>query len=153
MFSSVALLFLIIVWTNTLTGQTTLQQWGSNNYYGYILSMDINGQNATTSYTAPNTSGSTPWRNRLTELSPGILLGTTFNTTGDNAGAGTVYLWDLNKPGVSYKLLYTFPDDGSMGKNPEFGCVKATNGNFYGITSSGGTYGDGVIFEVNATTQ
>jgi uncharacterized repeat protein (TIGR03803 family) len=41
--------------------------------------------------------------------------------------------------------------DGADGANPWAGLVQATNGNLYGVTLSGGIYGEGTIFEITLT--
>lgn len=55
-----------------------------------------------------------------------------------------------------FTVIYSFPYQSSLsgpwayGVNPETGLVQGTNGDFYGSTSYGGSYGDGVIFRMNA---
>jgi len=38
--------------------------------------------------------------------------------------------------------------DGANGSSPRAGLVQAINGNFYGTTADGGTYGDGTVFKI-----
>lgn len=55
-----------------------------------------------------------------------------------------------------FTVIYSFPYQSSLsgpwayGANPETRLVQGTNGDFYGSTYFGGSYGDGVIFRMNA---
>jgi uncharacterized repeat protein (TIGR03803 family) len=89
--------------------------------------------------------GNTPFGG-LVLASNGTLYGT--NTAGGSVNAtGTVF--KLTPTGV-LTTLHTFctqtgcPD----GQVPDAGLVLATDGNLYGVTSSGGTVGSGTIFKV-----
>ena len=64
--------------------------------------------------------------------------------------AGVIYKFDPATGAVS--TVYTFTD-GADGGNPETELIQASDGNLYGVTSSGGTYGNGVIFRYNPSTN
>jgi uncharacterized repeat protein (TIGR03803 family) len=49
-------------------------------------------------------------------------------------------------PGGTLTTLHSF--DGADGASPWAGLIEATNGNLYGVTFSGGTHGEGTIFEM-----
>ena len=49
-------------------------------------------------------------------------------------------------PSGTLTTLHSF--DGTDGANPYAGLVQATDGNFYGTTSSGGANGDGTVFKI-----
>ena len=51
-------------------------------------------------------------------------------------------------PSGSYTALYSFVGSPSDGQNPSAGLVQGSDGNFYGTTRHGGTYGDGTVFRI-----
>ena len=65
-------------------------------------------------------------------------------------GCGTVF---EVMPGGQLTTLYSFCQQAHCadGETPLPGLVLATNGNFYGMTSAGGTSGGGTIFEISPT--
>jgi len=88
--------------------------------------------------------GSTPYSN-LVQGPDGNYYGTT--AQGGVNGNGTVFRVTAN--GV-YTVLYAFqgsPD----GQNPQTGLYLASDGNFYGTTARGGSYGGGTVFRVSST--
>ena len=69
--------------------------------------------------------------------------------SGGTDNAGVIYRFDPSTDTVS--TVYTFTD-GADGGNPENELIQAADGNLYGIASSGGEYGYGVIFSYNLST-
>lgn len=73
--------------------------------------------------------------------------------TADQGGAtgnGSVYELSPGPGGVwNLNVLYSFAG-GDDGSDPVAGLVMDGNGNLYGTTSAGGTYGAGTVFELNA---
>jgi len=63
-------------------------------------------------------------------------------------GCGTVF--EMTATGYE-KILHSFNANGTDGYYPFSGLVMDKNGNLYGTTSQGGTYGDGTVFEISAT--
>ncbi len=47
------------------------------------------------------------------------------------------------------QILYNFQENGTDGTNPYFGLVLDNEGNLYGTTEYGGTYGQGTVFELS----
>jgi uncharacterized repeat protein (TIGR03803 family) len=88
--------------------------------------------------------------NGLAQAANGILFGTTFQ--GGASGSGTVF-----KINAAARLmtLHSFcsQTECTDGGYPVAGMVQATDGNFYGTTSSGGTDDDGTVFEITAGTD
>lgn len=70
-------------------------------------------------------------------------------------GSGTVGSDDITSISVSCslmdKVLYSFAG-GSDGAEPLGTLLQAKDGNFYGVTSSGGAYGGGTLFEYDPAT-
>ena len=62
-------------------------------------------------------------------------------------GCGTVF---KITPGGTLTTLYSFcaQTNCTDGADPLGGLVQATDGNFYGTTSAGGTRGDGTVFKI-----
>jgi uncharacterized repeat protein (TIGR03803 family) len=52
-------------------------------------------------------------------------------------------------PNGTYTNLYSFADSPNDGNQPWAGLVQGSDGNFYGTTSGGGTYGDGTVFRIS----
>ncbi len=77
----------------------------------------------------------------------GNLYGTT--QYGGTSGIGTVFKLDA---AGNYKLLHSFAGDfsGPDGAYPQPGLVRDEAGNLYGTTSSGGSFGQGPGFKVDA---
>jgi uncharacterized repeat protein (TIGR03803 family) len=73
--------------------------------------------------------------------SAGNLFGITFSGGADNDGT----LCEWVKSSGQFVTLLSF--DGSDGQGPQPGIIADSNGNLFGVTSYGGTYDDGTIFE------
>jgi uncharacterized repeat protein (TIGR03803 family) len=102
----------------------------------------------------PNcTDGALPFAG-LVQASDGNFYGTTYSG-GPNVfcgnppvGCGTVFKMTSNG---ALTTLYNFcsQTDCADGASPHAGLIQATDGDLYGITASGGTYGEGSIFRIN----
>jgi len=92
--------------------------------------------------TATPNKGATP-RGALV-LSNGLLWGTT-DSGGASPGLGTAYQFDPNT--LTFTNLEEFAGT-TTGSKPTAGLLLASDGNFYGTTSSGGTDGRGTIFQM-----
>ena len=75
----------------------------------------------------------------------GNLYGTT--AEGGAANCGTVFMVTTTNP-ANPMLITLASFDGTNGCNPQGGLLQASNGAFYGVTSSGGAYGCGAVFEM-----
>lgn len=75
----------------------------------------------------------------------GNLYGTT--AAGGSGGAGTVFR--LSADHRTMTILHSF--SGSDGSTPVGGLVADLAGNLYGTTSTGGSGGDGTVFELSGT--
>ncbi len=97
---------------------------------------------------SPSPDGYNP-ESQLIQASDGYLYGTTVQGgVGDN-NSGVIYR--LN-PECVYSIVYSFtgPSDGSHPMSP---LVEATDGNLYGLTSSGGANDTGTIYKLNLWSQ
>jgi uncharacterized repeat protein (TIGR03803 family) len=108
----------------------------------------------TTLYSFCSQSGCTDgqYPSPLVQATGGNFYGTTVsggaNTTGCNGpSCGTVF---KITPGGALTTLYSFCSQSGCpdGANPQAGLVQATNGDFYGTTSSGGANGGGTVFKI-----
>jgi uncharacterized repeat protein (TIGR03803 family) len=88
----------------------------------------------------------TPWGAGLVQGTDGNFYGTT--TTDGGTSYGTIF---KITPQGELATLYAFcPQRGCTdGRNPLGGLVQATDGNFYGTTASGGTWGNGTVFSLS----
>jgi uncharacterized repeat protein (TIGR03803 family) len=82
----------------------------------------------------------------LVQGSDGNFYGTTY--FGGPHGVGTVYRISLTG---AYTNLYSFGSSPLDGDFPVAGLVQGNDGNFYGTTQDGGTYGDGTVFRISLT--
>jgi uncharacterized repeat protein (TIGR03803 family) len=91
----------------------------------------------------------------LTQGTDGYLYGTTEygGANGGVTGYGTIF--KVNPAGTTYTVLWNF-DGANSGANPIGGLtLSSVDGNFYGATFDGGTYGDsmGTLFRFNPSTN
>jgi uncharacterized repeat protein (TIGR03803 family) len=77
----------------------------------------------------------------------GKLLGT--SNSGGTGMAGAVFR--VNPASLSYDQTYDFTG-GFDGGFPEGALIQASDGNFYGTTTAGGTNGSGCVFQLNPVT-
>ncbi len=130
---------------------------GGTNFGGTVFKIDANGVLTTLySFTGGITlilqgnEGAHP-NTALVQGGDGYLYGTTYGApAGVNSLApgfpGTVFKISTNG---SLTSLYSF-GGGHEGGNPAGSLVLGSDGNFYGTTSTGGTYGSGTVFEISA---
>jgi uncharacterized repeat protein (TIGR03803 family) len=83
------------------------------------------------------------------EGTDGNFYGTTGAGHSVTSNAGTIY---RVTPAGTFALLASFDSD-KVGANPEAALVQATNGNFYGATTGGGTNNCGTIFKVTTSGE
>jgi uncharacterized repeat protein (TIGR03803 family) len=78
----------------------------------------------------------------------GDFYGTT-TSGGISGGSGGGTFYSITTKG-KYKVLYSFNSftDPTSGTYPSAGVTLGNNGDFYGVTFEGGTYGQGTIFEI-----
>jgi uncharacterized repeat protein (TIGR03803 family) len=79
----------------------------------------------------------------LVEAFDGDFYGTT--ESGGASGSGTVF--KVTRAGT-FTTLYSFTGGASDGGSPWGALIQATDGNLYGTTRGGGTYGNGTIFKI-----
>jgi uncharacterized repeat protein (TIGR03803 family) len=85
----------------------------------------------------------------LVQGSDGNFYGTTQDggtSVNCESGCGTVF---RISPGGSYTNLYSFQSSPNDGEHPYGGLVQGSDGNFYGTTGDGGTYGVGTVFRIS----
>lgn len=146
-----------------------LIQASNGNFYGTTSTGGANGQGGTvfsmtsagkikTIYSfcsKPNcTDGRSPLAS-LIQATDGNLYGTTYNGGANsnpnclgNSGCGTIF--KITTAGT-LTTLYSFCglENCADGNQPQGGLVQATNGTFYGTTSSGGTVGAGTVYSLS----
>jgi uncharacterized repeat protein (TIGR03803 family) len=122
------------------------------NASGVVGSADVTGITiactpgvATTVYAFSGlTDGSTPYGSLLAG-SDGNLYGLTY--VGGQYGGGEAF---RIAPDGTQTVVYSF-GAGSDGANPHGSLIQGSDGNLYGVTAYGGTYGHGVVFALNAS--
>jgi uncharacterized repeat protein (TIGR03803 family) len=105
--------------------------------------VSLPAQTFKTVHSFDNTDGEYPWAPPV-QASDGNFYGTTQN--GGNAacssGCGTIFRITPNG------RLTMFSFDGTNGSQPFAGLVQSANGDFYGVTLTGGTANEGTVFEI-----
>ena len=140
--------------THGCTPNTPLVLGTDGNFYGVTTYGGTHGdgvvfkispaEKETTIYNFDGTHGRFP-ESPLVQGTDSNFYGT--SETGGTLGSGVVF-----KISSSGKLtvLHAFPSDANDGQAPTAGVVQALDGNFYGVTQSGGMFGSGTIYRINA---
>jgi uncharacterized repeat protein (TIGR03803 family) len=140
-----------------LYDKTTAALYGTTSVYGQydcgtvFQLVQSGGQWALTtlhSFQGGGGDGCNPENGMHLGVAKGTLLGTTrYQGSG---GFGTVYLLKERAGVWSEESLYSFTG-GNDGANPEDLDINTDTKMAYGVTNSGGTLGDGVVFSLNIT--
>jgi uncharacterized repeat protein (TIGR03803 family) len=122
----------------------TASRGGTSNK-GTVFKLDPSG-NLTVLHTFTGTGqdGSIPYAGLIHDAA-GNFYGTTM--VGGRYNSGTVFKLD---PAGNQTVLYAFTG-GTDGQAPWASLVMDKNGNLFGTTAFGGVYGDGTVFELDAT--
>ncbi|HMO77976.1 MAG TPA: peptidoglycan-binding protein [Candidatus Paceibacterota bacterium] len=110
---------------------------GGENGSGVIFSINVNGTGYTVLHSFESNKGN-PYGS-LTSLG-GKLYGLTYS--GSEDGAGSIFSININGTGFQYLHYFNYEDDGADPSNS----LVADGTKLYGVTSSGGEYGNGTIF-------
>jgi uncharacterized repeat protein (TIGR03803 family) len=122
----------------------TTEDGGTNGGAGTVFKMTPSGTLTTLYSFSGGNDGSVPIAGVVQGVD-GNFYGTTYE--GGTHGFGTVFR--VTGSGA-LTTLYSFTG-GSDGENPWGGLVQASDGNLYGTTQSGGTYGFGTVFQIAPT--
>jgi uncharacterized repeat protein (TIGR03803 family) len=114
---------------------------GGTNGGGTVFKMTTSGNLSTLYSFGGGNDGSFPGAG-LVQVTDGSFYGTTFY--GGARGFGTVFR--ITSSGV-LTTLYSF-NGGNDGGYPSGGLVQSTDGNLYGTTQTGATYGGGTVFRI-----
>ncbi|MFZ4399257.1 MAG: choice-of-anchor tandem repeat GloVer-containing protein [Bacteroidales bacterium] len=140
----------LIPFFNSFAQQNT-QLWGmtivGGKYgAGVIFCTDSSGNNETVNYNFFKYEGS-PTHNDLIQASNGMFYGMTQYGGIDNLGI--IFQYDT----ATNSYIKKFDFSASNGSSPAGSLIQTTDGKFYGMTSVGGTYDEGVIFQYDAVTN
>ena len=116
--------------------------FGGSSEQGSVFKLTPNGV-LRTLVSFDGSNGSSPV-GTLTEGTDGNFYGATYSG-GDQYGYGTVF---KVTPNGTLTTLYQF--DFAHGAQPYAGVIRATDGNFYGATYSGGAYGGGTLYKITS---
>jgi uncharacterized repeat protein (TIGR03803 family) len=133
--------------------QSSLIQGADGNFYGTATGGGTNGGFGTIFKITPagtmtalfsfgKTNGADPTAGLIQDID-GSFYGTTYSGGASNAGS----VFKL-APDGTFSSLYSFAG-GDDGSNCYGGLLLASDGNFYGTTEGGGTYGLGTIFRIS----
>ncbi len=127
----------------TLYGTTYV---GGKNGNGTVFSYDPSSGKESVLIDFDSANGNGPIGSLMLDKAGSLLYGTT-NSGGFN-NDGVLFRYNLNTGLDSALLMFNEPE----GKGPGAGELTLYNGNFYGMTSSGGKYGGGTIYMYNIST-
>jgi uncharacterized repeat protein (TIGR03803 family) len=119
---------------------------GGINNLGVLFEFDLSTTTYRKGLDFDGTSGSYPW-GTLTEASNGKLYGMAF--MGGANYQGVLFEYDPSTAGYVKKLDFNYSSDGT---NPHDSFIQAPDGKLYGMTSTGGAYGYGVIFQYDPSS-
>jgi uncharacterized repeat protein (TIGR03803 family) len=117
---------------------------GGANDYGVIFSFALLTADYSDLYDFNN--GQTPYSGLL-QLPSGLFYGMTIG--GGTGGKGVVF--SFNPLGANFAVLNNFGSN-QNGSHASASLLLANDGNLYGMTLDGGTYGAGVIYKVDTST-
>jgi uncharacterized repeat protein (TIGR03803 family) len=120
---------------------------GGANNQGFIFRFDLTTLTYSNIYSFDGAHGGHSYYGYLIQGTDGKLYGTTFDGGANNYGV--VFSYDLTSN--VYSDLHDF--ELNYGATPYSGVMQATNGILYGMTNSGGTNNQGVIFSYDITTN
>jgi uncharacterized repeat protein (TIGR03803 family) len=80
------------------------------------------------------------------QASDGSLYG---NTSFSSLSAGTIYRFSPSS--ATFATIFSFPQDGSQGKQMTTSLIQASDGNLYGTTELGGSSNSGTVFKVSTS--
>jgi uncharacterized repeat protein (TIGR03803 family) len=120
----------------------TTQNGGTNGGWGTIFKVTPGGI-LTSLFSFANANGAQPIAGLVRDVA-GNFYGTTF--AGGTNGAGTIFKLAAD---ATFTSLYSFTG-GNDGSNCYGGLLLASDGNFYGTTTSGGVYGQGTVFRITS---
>lgn len=126
-----------------LYGMTNL---GGSKGSGIIFSFDPSTSTYSNIHDFDDINGSNPFGN-LIQSSNGNLYGLT--AYGGSSGGGVIFSFDPSNN--NFSKLQDF--DYNIGSKPFSSLIEAKDGQLYGMTSGGGSSGDGVIFSYNTSTS
>src|ERR1051326_1675966 len=111
---------------------------------GGVFRLDANNGYAETAYKFDLTDGSVPWAEVLIDSKRRVLYGT---TSGGNYSFGNVF--QISASGHE-TVLHSFSEmqNCADGLGPYGGLIQDSSGNLYGMAIRGGTYSEGVVFEI-----
>jgi uncharacterized repeat protein (TIGR03803 family) len=123
---------------------TTLDDVDGDQYTGAVFKLSLSGEFTTLHNFCSQSNcadGSRPY-SPVVQAANGNLYGT---TSYGGLASGTVF--ELTPAGV-LTTLHTFGTQSPDGESPVGGLVQGTDGNLYGVTPYGGTYGAGIVFKI-----
>jgi uncharacterized repeat protein (TIGR03803 family) len=143
----------------------TTYSGGANTYYGTVFEITPAGK-LTTLYSFCSTTNSEGVCTDGAQPYAGLVQATNGNLYGTTSGYccfehlysnyGTVFeITPAGKLTTLHSFCSTTNSEGycTDGKQPDAALVQATNGNFYGTTSSGGASNEGTVFEITAADK
>jgi uncharacterized repeat protein (TIGR03803 family) len=123
-------------------------EYAGANGLGIVFKITTSGK-LTTLHSFDGIDGERPY-GAMVQATNGDLYGTTIYGGTNNDGA----VFEITTGG-EFTTLYSFCTQAGCadGEYPTAGLVQATNGDFYGTTSSGGTVGDGTVFKITSAGE
>jgi uncharacterized repeat protein (TIGR03803 family) len=118
---------------------------GGTGSSGTVFKITSTGVESVLHSFVPGIDGSDPVA-ALIQGTDGNFYGTT--ASGGTGGSGTVF---KISPTGAETVLYSFAGGTTDGSVPSSALTQGSDGNFYGTTAAGGTFGAGTVFKITAT--
>ena len=142
-----------LVLCNLSSAQQQHQIWGMTSGggqygIGVIFKTDSSGAHETVVQNFLQCTGADPDLTSLLQAADGKLYGMT--KLGGTNNKGVIFQYDTTTG--AYLTLFNF-DGAAHGSTPLGSLIQATDGKLYGMTNSGGTHNDGVLFQFDPSTH
>ncbi len=139
--------------TNGSNPQAALLQGTDGNFYGTTESGGTNGQGTAFEMNSNGVFATLAAFSNKTSISPYTALvqgtnGNFYGATGNGSKSGDGDIFEMT-PSGSLDVIYSFTG-GLDGNEPVGALTQGTDGNFYGLTTAGGAYNYGGVFQVTS---
>jgi uncharacterized repeat protein (TIGR03803 family) len=144
------LLVLLVLGASLLTvkAQHYMLYGMTNGNGGTIFSYDLNSNQVYSVFYLNNSTGDYPEGNLVYDPNDSLLYGLT-NAGGTGKGDGVIFSYNPLTGQDSVRMLFNY----NNGEYPYYGGMTFYNNKFYGMTNSGGSGDEGVIFRFDPTNN
>jgi hypothetical protein len=149
---NITISLLVILFSINYYAQSTkyigITPFGGEENRGLVFELDSNLNNHIPVVSFRKSDGKHPWHTKLVEASNGSLFGVT--SAGGNFDQGIIYEFD--PMANQFSKRFDFNNSRWTGTDPHGGLIEGLNGRLFGMTSGGGQFNRGTVYEYNYQT-